>query len=321
MRARVVTILTCLAVLVGPVALGAVACARRAPASTTSALTGLPLGAGDDGPLLAVKIDNARGARPWSGLEAADVVYVEPVEGGATRLLAIFSSRRPPSVGPVRSFRESDLEVLSAYGRPGLVYSGAAPELSGALAAASVVPLSPATVPAAFRRDPDRTAPDNLYADPAALAAAAGGAGPVTSAGGGFTFGSAPAGGTASAGRSVAVGSTRVGAEWDAAAGRWSMSFDGRAATARDGTRLAAATVVVQTVRITASSVSDVAGRVSPKAETVGEGAADVLRDGQVFGGRWSRASAGSGTTVTGNDGAPIAFRPGPVWVLLVPAG
>ena len=320
MRAPVLVLLacgvTCLALLLG-------ACARPS-GPTTSSLTGLPLGNGGDGPVLAVKIDNARAARPWTGLDAADVVYVEPVEGGSTRLLALFASRRPASVGPVRSFRESDLDVLAAYGRPGLVYSGAAPELAGALAAAAVVPLSPAQVPDAFRRDPDRSAPDNLYADPAALAARAGEAGGATSAsttGAGFTFGAAPAGGSPDAEERVELGSTRVGSRWDAGAGRWSMSFDGRPATTRDGTTLQAATVLVQSVRTTDTAVSDAAGRVSPKVETVGEGAARVLRDGAVFDARWSRPSPDAGTTVTRADGSPLPFAAGPLWVLLVPSG
>lgn len=305
--------------LAGLVALVTVAgmlagCARRAPSSDVSPLTGQP-GAG--GPVLAVKVDNARAARPWSGLEAADVVYVEPVEGGATRLLAVFASRRPASVGPVRSFRESDLGILAAYGRPGLVYSGAAPELSSVVAGAPVVGLSPATVPDAFRRDASRRPPDNLYADPEALAAAAGDAdGPRDV---GFDFGPAPSGGTATTSEEIAVGSTTVGLGWEPASARWQLSMDGRPAVARDGTRLVAATVLVQTVETVASGVRDVGGTVSPRVETVGEGAAEVLRDGRTFPARWSRVSPGSGTTVTGDDGQRVAFAPGPVWVLLVP--
>ena len=92
-----------------------------------SPLTGLPASSG--APVLAVKVDNSPAGRPWTGVEDADVVYVEPVEGGTTRLLAVFSSRLPASVGPVRSARESDVTVLGAYGRPALAFSGSAPEL------------------------------------------------------------------------------------------------------------------------------------------------------------------------------------------------
>jgi hypothetical protein len=46
---------------------------------------------GSNGPVLAVKIDDTNAAHPQIGLEDADVVYIEQVEGGLTRLAAIFS--------------------------------------------------------------------------------------------------------------------------------------------------------------------------------------------------------------------------------------
>ena len=305
---RVGTVLVLLLLVAG--------CARGSTRPASSPLTGEPGDGG--GPVLAVKVDNARAARPWTGLADADVVYLEPVEGGSTRLLAVFSSRRPASVGPVRSFRESDLDVLANYGRPGLVFSGSAPELAPALAAAPVVGLSPATVPGAFRRDDERSAPDNLYADPAALAAAADGAsGPADV---GFVFGPAPTGGTPTTDRRIAVGQTSVGLTWDAGAGRWLLSFDGRAAVTTDGARLAAATLLVQSVQTVPSSVRDVAGAVSPRVETVGAGDLEVLRDGRAFPGSWTRAAPQSPTSFTLAGGATAPFAPGPVWILLVPA-
>ena len=80
-------------------------------------------------PVLAVKIDNIVHARPQTGLTHADIVYVLPVEGGLSRFLAIFSSGYPPVVGPVRSAREDDLQVLRQFGRPAFAYSGATPAL------------------------------------------------------------------------------------------------------------------------------------------------------------------------------------------------
>src|SRR5260370_19809145 len=75
--------------------------------------------------VLAVKIDNIVNARPQTGLTHADIVYVLPVEGGLSRFLAIFSAGYPPLVGPVRSAREDDLELLRQFGRPAFAYSGA----------------------------------------------------------------------------------------------------------------------------------------------------------------------------------------------------
>jgi len=79
------------------------------------------------GPVLAVKIDNLAPARPQTGLTGADIVYVLPVEGGLSRFLAVFSSHSPPVIGPVRSAREDDLELLRQFGRPAFAYSGAQP--------------------------------------------------------------------------------------------------------------------------------------------------------------------------------------------------
>src|SRR2546429_558820 len=66
--------------------------------------------------VLAVKIDNTALGRPWTGLAWADIVYVLPVEGGLSRLLAVFSSRYPLAVCPVRSAREEDLSLLRQVG-------------------------------------------------------------------------------------------------------------------------------------------------------------------------------------------------------------
>ena len=77
-----------------------------------NSISGLP---GGDGPVLVVKIDDTRQAHPQIGLEDADIVYIEQVEGGLTRLAAIFSSRIPSHIGPVRSARISDIELLEQY--------------------------------------------------------------------------------------------------------------------------------------------------------------------------------------------------------------
>src|SRR5471030_1048494 len=77
-----------------------------------------------DGPVYAVKIDNTTRAHPQVGLTKADVVYIEQVEGGVTRLAAVYSSEYPKTVGPVRSARITDVDLLHQYGTVGLMYSG-----------------------------------------------------------------------------------------------------------------------------------------------------------------------------------------------------
>ena len=113
--------------------------------------------------MLAVKIDNIAQARSQTRLSKANIVCVLPVEGGLTRLLAIFSSERPNAVCPVRSVREADLELLAQFGRPGFAYSGAKPKLLPVVAKARIVGLYSGKAHGYFR-DAGRPAPNNLYA-------------------------------------------------------------------------------------------------------------------------------------------------------------
>jgi hypothetical protein len=282
-------------------------------ASAVSPLTGRPAAA--NRPVLAVKIDNVRPARPQTGLDQADVVYVEPVEGGLSRILAIFSSVIPAKVGPVRSARESDLELLAEYGRPGLAFSGANRSVLAAVRNASVVDLSQDKVPSAYSRSYTRAAPHNLFADPSKLLKAAKDVSVAQDIG--FQFGARPADqGTPITHKLIRYGAASTDFTWVTAKHRWNVTLDGRAATTSTGARLAAETVVVQYTRITASSQHDVLGNTTPYTHTVGSGQALVLRDGVAITARWSRPSATGGTTFTTASGAPVPFATGQVWVV-----
>jgi len=155
-----------------------------------SPFTGEPMTA--PGPVLAVKIDNIGPARPPTGLTSADIVYILPVEGGLSRILAVFSSRLPPVIGPVRSAREADLELLAQFGRPAFAYSGATSRLLPFVARSQIADLYAGRAGGYFR-DPQRLAPHNLYARTRQLVAQAPGASPARDIG--FRFGAAPAGG------------------------------------------------------------------------------------------------------------------------------
>ena len=125
------------------------------------------------GRVVVVKIDNIVQARPPTGLTSADIVYLLPVEGGLSRIFAVFSTRFPKIIGPVRSARQTDLQLLRQFGRPGFAYSGAAPRLLSFIALTRVVNLY--DTPAYFR-DGTRVAPHNLYAYGRVLGAEAPGA-------------------------------------------------------------------------------------------------------------------------------------------------
>ena len=278
-----------------------------------SPFTGLPTNL--DAPVLCVKIDNASVARPQSGLEQADLVYVEPVEGGLSRLLAVYQSRVPPVVGPVRSSRASDVELLANFGRPALAFSGAAPEIGALVDHASILDVSAVARAADYHRNQRRPMPHNLYGDANLLRQ--GGAPPRDI---GFRFGPPPPGGRPVPETEVRYPAAAIGVQWAPTESRWVISMDGEPLRSESGPRPGAATVVLQRVSVRPTAVHDTTGAASPFAATVGSGAAVVLRDGLAFTGSWSRPNPDANTTFTLPDGSPLTFAPGPVWVVLVPS-
>lgn len=266
----------------------------------------------EDGPeqVLAVKIDNVDAARPQTGLDQADIVYAEQVEGGLSRLLAVFSSQLPDEVGPVRSGRESDLELLQQFGEPAFAYSGVQSRLLSLFEDAELFRVTPDTAPEAYERSDDRSAPYNLYADPEALLDAAPEASEAADIG--FRFGSAPASGGERTGEyDVSYPAASFSFSWSEEDERWQVAMDG------EESGLEAATVVVQQVTVRDSQYHDVNQNVSPYTETTGSGTAVVLRDGKAYDAEWSRPDADSGTEFTTPDGEPMQFARGPVWVVL----
>ncbi|WP_316750175.1 DUF3048 domain-containing protein [Streptomyces herbicida] len=268
---------------------------------------------GGTGQVLAVKIDNAPEARPQTGLDSADVVYAEQVEGGLSRLMAVYATKLPKVIGPVRSARESDLELLRQFDRPTLAFSGAQTKLLPLIDKAPLRPETPDNASGAFFRGSDRTAPHNLYLHPDRLLSATPGAAALST---GFHYGAAPAGGRPETSRTVRYPLAAFTFTWSADRHRWLVGMDGTATHTADGKRPAPATVVVQYVKVHESAYHDVLGNNTPYTETVGTGKAEVLRDGRAFDATWTRPAAADGTKFTTADGAPMNFARGQVWVV-----
>ncbi|WP_414721267.1 DUF3048 domain-containing protein [Streptomyces ossamyceticus] len=267
------------------------------------------------GSILAVKIDNVRTARPQTGVDAADIVYAEQVEGGLSRLMAVYATRFPDAVGPVRSARESDLELLRQFDEPTLAFSGAQSKLLPLIDKAPLEARTPGDAGAAYYRGGDKPAPHNLYLRPAKLVGSPPGAEALTT---GFHYGRAPAGGTPEDSRTIRYPAARFTFTWSDEERRWLLAMDGQDTVPADGARVAPATVVVQHVTIRQSRYHDFLGNNTPYTETVGSGKAEVLRDGRVFEADWERKSPSDGTTFTTRDGEPMNFAKGQVWVLYV---
>jgi Protein of unknown function (DUF3048) N-terminal domain/Protein of unknown function (DUF3048) C-terminal domain len=275
-----------------------------------SPFTGEPVSAA--GPVLAVKIDNLAAARPQTGLAGADIVYVLPVEGGLSRLMAVYSSRFPAVIGPVRSARQDDLELLSQFGRPAFAYSGAHPQLLPIVARARIVDLYSGRV-GGYYRDSHRYAPHNLYARTSQLLAGAGGASRAHDIG--FRFGPAPSGGMPASTETVRYPAASLTFRWSARTGRWLVWMDGTPAMGTESGQLGAPTVVIQYVTVGTARFLEW-GVPAPYSHTVGRGAALVLRGGQVWRVHWSRPRASAGTVFTTASGQRMTFARGPVWVV-----
>jgi hypothetical protein len=267
------------------------------------------------GRVLAVKIDNIVTARPQTGLQAADLVYVIPVEGGLSRFMAVYSSHIPPVIGPVRSARQSDLDILRQFGRPAFAWSGATPHLVPFVERAPLVDLYALKV-GGYYRVGYRVAPENLYANPRTLLREAPNASKARDIG--FRFGPLPAGGRVTQSMTVRYPATSFTFRWSARAGRWLVSMDGAPGEAAEGGQLGGKTVIIQYTRIATSRFEEYGGR-PPYATSPGSGTVVTLRHGRAFTVRWSRPNLNSGTTFTLPDGKRMLFAPGQVWIMYAP--
>lgn len=284
----------------------------------TNALTGLP---GVNGAVLFVKIDDTQAAHPQIGLDSADVIYIEQVEGGLTRLAAVFSSKHPSIIGPVRSARISDIDLMANYGRVGLAYSGAQSKFLPVLRASNIEDIGADTEPASiFSRDPARIAPTNMMVNAKALLNKS-----IvrehrliaTAHSVGWKFGPLPTGGAPIISAEVRWPAGKYRAVWSASAGRWMLMYNDAPDVAADGQQLGSPTFVIQIVSITPSIYHDRHGSYTPFSNTVGSGTGYLLRDGREIPVLWNRPTAADPTTWTLADGSPALFNPGQIWIAL----
>jgi hypothetical protein len=284
-----------------------------APPPAVSPLTGEKP---SSNPVVAVKIEDTALGRPQVGVDKADIVYVEQVEGGLTRLMAVFNSTLP-TVEPVRSARPSDPELALQFGHIIFVASGGS--------RAGIAPLDKSPLRAVindrggpgFRRDPTRSAPENLQANLKRIAAKV--KGPKAKSIG-LTWSNQLAAAQTHPGASVRtrVGGTPVAFRWNPHLHRYMRIIDGQIQHTRAGHVIATPNVIVQFCRVTPYTKDrDVLGNPAQYTHTVGHGRAVVFRNGRRIEGTWSRPAVSDGTTLRSADGKPIALAPGGAWFVL----
>jgi hypothetical protein len=299
---------------------------------TLAPLTGLPVPDPADiaalaRPALVVKLDNVEPkARRQAGLNAADVVFEERVEGSVTRLLAVFHSTDAEPVGPVRSARTSDLAIVGELNRPYFAWSGANDFFAERVRNAPLTDVGVDRARDHYRRDGDRPAPSNLMLKSTAalreLPATDGAAPPPQL----FTYrpeGAAPAHleavGTVTVSYGTSAGSAPVTYTWNGTG--WARTQKGTPHVDADGVQVAPANVIVQFTRYVSSGVNDQFGVPIPEAELVGSGDAWVLTGGGLVVARWEKTSESAPTTYTDVEGNPVGLSPGRTWVALPQPG
>lgn len=309
------------------------------PPPPRSGLTGLIVADANvlQRPVLAVKVENSFAARPQTGLQYADVVYEELAEGGITRFIALFESQDAQEVGPVRSARLVDADILLEYNAM-LAYSGAHHIVQEHLLKSGVVLLSHGKIGSpVYYRSKKRYAPHNLYTSTAGLWAsklARAGKAPPKSI---FAFSEQPpllpspqpSGATTSPSpSSVSVGTSvkipfsgQQTSIW-----RYSQAVDRYARwqgshrhLLTDGSQVQARNVLLLFVRVGETKIVDAAGHNSPDVIVTGTGTLRLYRNGLRIDGKWSRDGRNGRTKLTDLQGKPLLFAPGQTWVELVP--
>ena len=277
--------------------------------------------AGENKQILVVKIDDTNAAHPQIGVESADVVYVEQVEGGLTRLAAIYTSKLPPLIGPIRSARISDIELLAQFGRVGFAYSGAQSKMRPVIAAANLENLSAErNPPSIYGKDPDRPGPVDMILKPDLLLERANANPKIrieTATASVFPFGDAPKGETNTAVAKVKWPSAKYELRWDSTNEKWLIYFNEKPNMAANGEHIYADTAIIQIVSITPSIYGDKFGEITPFSKTTGSGKAVMLRDGFSYQISWQRNLETDVTTWMSEDGGVANFKPGRTWIFL----
>jgi len=286
-------------------------------------LTGI---AGDvvDRPALVVKVENSSEARPQEGLESADIVYEEMVEGGISRLAAVYNSTLPTRIVPIRSVRPMDGPITAWTGGL-LAFSGGQAQFTNRAQQDGLQLLSMDAGAKGFSRVSSRPSTHDVAGDPAAFLAQADAAHqsapPAFAAfdtdGSGST---AQRQGTMTSQVSVTISTiAHPNWTWDAASGRWLRSEGSTPAMDASGDQLSASNVIVLGVQVQYLSLTDAAGNRIPESLVVGQGAGIVVSGQMSAPITWQKADESSPWQFLDATGAPVTLTPGNTWVELVP--
>ncbi len=290
-------------------------------------LTGLPIAdqSAAERPAILVKIDNTEKGRPQEAISQADIVYVEQIEGGFTRLAMVFHTNTPVELGPVRSGRTTDIALLGSLNQPIFVWSGANRVHAALLRRQNIVDLGAGTR-TEYSRAADRPGTYDLMTDPTVLWEIAAGRDEGESGGTPSphfeyrddTIG-LPASAEPASTASIAYPSVTSEWSWDRSAKGWRRTQSGTEHVDADDLAVLAANVVVAEVPHVRTGSTDTAGSAVYEEQFLGSGRGWVFTDGHYVEVTWTKPSIHSVATWTTPDGIPVALVPGQTWIELAP--
>jgi hypothetical protein len=287
------------------------------------ALSGLEPDAPEDltQPAVAVKIENNSAAYPLSGLDKAEIVYEEEVEGGLTRFMAIFDCTDTKKAGPIRSARIVDPAIMTPITKI-LGDAGGNEIVQQALDKAHIVSIDENAAGDAMRRiyRPGKSSEHTLYANIGALRKIGRKQYKKPPPDDLFMFDDESPSGIDV--RSVSMnfsGATTVGYEWSG--GKWHRTDDGEPLVMESGVPIAVDNVIIEQHEVNYSkTIRDVAGNPSIEiADVTGSGPAILFRDGHMIKGRWVRKTVNAGVVYETIAGERVALHPGTTWIELLP--
>ena len=271
-------------------------------------------------PAVAVKVENHSAAYPLSGLDKAEIVYEELVEGGITRFLAIYHCTDTKKAGPIRSARIVDPAIMTPITRI-LGDAGGNDIVLGALDKAGIISIDENKAGDAMRRiyRPGYSSEHTLYGNTGALRKIGQKSFKKPPPSDIFVHGDAPSGTEVKSVEMIFSGSTNVSYRWSG--GKWHRSDDGEPLVMESGIPIAVDNVIIEQHEVNFSkTIRDVAGNPSVEiADVTGSGKAILFRDGMMFEGRWLRKTVESAILYRTNDGERMVLDPGTTWIELLP--
>lgn len=268
-----------------------------------------------DRPALVVKISNApQSILPQSGLNDADLVIEEIINDGATRFAAVYHSTDSDPVGPIRSGRAQDINLLLSLDRPLFAWSGGNPAVTRAVRDSDLIDLD-ARFNSGYYRRSGRTDANTLFSSTDVLwAQTPEEAGRPTKLFPYLPVGEEPAGDPAT---EISLVLDNVRAQWsyDAESGRYYRTQNGQEHTTEQGSEVNQVWVDNVVVMMADYGLNPADG--NPDAQMLGSNPVYVFSGGTVRVGTWLRFAPTDPLDFFDNvdDLNPIGLVPGRTWL------